>query len=190
MLSAEYARARLSYCPMSGRLFWKRRDDARPQWNSRLAGKVAGTNIGNGYLGIKIDGKRHLAHRLAWLIVTGEMPNNEMDHVNGDRADNRIGNLRIATRGQNQRNRSVQKNNAIGVKGVRCVGGRFVAECMVNRQSHHIGTYSTVEEAADAYNKFAAVAHGMFHRASVVPACPVQRGSRAQRFWAVDLKDV
>lgn len=161
MITAEYARERLAYCALSGTLRWRRRDDVVPQWNTRYAGTNAGTFDGKKYLSVRLDGRRYQAHRLAWLIFHGETPE-EVDHVNNDGTDNRIANLRAATRRQNMWNRSVRRDSVHGVKGVTQNGKRFSAKCYVDGRDHYLGTFDTAEEAGAAYRQFAEQAHGQF----------------------------
>lgn len=119
-ISQEYLKSRLSYDPLTGIFVWLPRADA-PQWTGKWAGKVAGTvkTKGNGYrnIHIAISGKIYRAHRLAWLYATGEYPPDQIDHKNRDATDNRWENLRDS-RGMNQRNKSMQRNNKSGVTGV------------------------------------------------------------------------
>lgn len=86
--------------------------------SNRFIGKQAGTLQKRGYSTIGIDGKRYYAHRLAWLYKNGELPSNEIDHINGVKSDNRIDNLRLATRSQNASNRPIQSNNTSGHIGI------------------------------------------------------------------------
>lgn len=79
---------------------------------------VAGALQHDGYRRIRIHRKTYPAHWIAWLYVYGEFPKNEMDHINHIKDDNRISNLRSVTRGENQKNRSLAKNNTSGVAGV------------------------------------------------------------------------
>ena len=81
------------------------------------AGSVAGTLHHRGYLDIKIDRKKHRAHRLAWLYMTGEWPD-VTDHINGNKIDNRIKNLRSTTQEQNAKNTKVRSNTRFGILGV------------------------------------------------------------------------
>ncbi|MCK9994454.1 MAG: hypothetical protein Dbin4_02974, partial [Alphaproteobacteria bacterium] len=103
MKMAELTQSRLKellhYDPDTG-VFTRR---VQTSSNARV-GDVAGCLHPEGYRHIQIDGKRYAAHRLAWLYMTGEWPTNQLDHLNGVRDDNRWGNLREATHGQNQQN--------------------------------------------------------------------------------------
>ena len=82
------------------------------------AGSVAGGQDGKGYTRFSVDGKSYLAHRLAWLYVNGAFPIDQIDHLNHDRLDNRIANLRCVTHKENGKNQSLCKNNSSGVTGV------------------------------------------------------------------------
>jgi len=130
------------------------------------AGSLSGS--GTGYLMIWVDGHPYLAHRLAWLYVHGRWPKKFVDHVNLSGIDNRIDNLREATREENQRNRKAGKNNVSGFKGVSWNKRhqRWRAKCSVNGKQVEIGTFRTPEAAATAYKEFAVKHHGEFFRTS------------------------
>lgn len=102
----------LVYNPYSGVFTW------RVSKGRSKRGVSAGTVSSGGYVQIKLDGKRYLAHRLAWLYMTGSWPEPEIDHINRVRNDNRFHNLREATKQQNQTNKGLQKNNTSGFIGV------------------------------------------------------------------------
>lgn len=87
-------------------------------WNARFSGKPAFTSVCNGYLSAEIWGRRYLAHRVIWAFAHGDWPQ-MLDHINGDRRDNRIGNLRVATYSDNAKNMRATKRNTSGVVGVR-----------------------------------------------------------------------
>jgi hypothetical protein len=106
-----------------------------------------------GYVYISLAPRRYIAHRLAWLYVHGYMPSNDLDHINGDRADNRIANLRECTRAENMQNYKKPRTNTSGFIGVhwRAKDNRWTAVINSGRKAHHLGLFSTPEEAASAY---------------------------------------
>lgn len=120
----------------------------------RLAGSAEGCRHVDGYWTITINTRHHLAHRLAFLYMEGYMPP-EVDHVNGDRADNRWCNLRIATRAHNMQNLGGPKrsNKTTGLLGCHLIKhtGKYAAQITVNRKVRHLGSFITPEEAHAAY---------------------------------------
>lgn len=115
----EYLRQRLRYEPETGKLYWRAHHEMPKHWNSRYAGTEAFTTKDvHGYHRGKIAGKSVLAHRLIWAMQTGFWPLAELDHINGRCADNRMENMREASRTDNNRNRAKPKSNTSGVVGV------------------------------------------------------------------------
>lgn len=112
----------------------------------RKAGDLAGSTNVSGYLTIRVDGVLYLAHRLAWLYMTGEWPEALIDHINRARSDNRWVNLRTATHKVNANNRV---NNA-GNGGVYKDRGRFRAIRWVENRQVHMGCFGSIEEAKAA----------------------------------------
>lgn len=158
----------------SGALTWKRRPRwhfattlAHAAWLGRHAGKPAGHICELGYLMVQIKApglttRPWLGHRLLWAMKHGNLPEN-IDHANGDRADNRMANLRAATDAQN--NRNTPKRRA-GLKGVSVNdSGRFSAAIGAGGRRYRIGTFGTEQEAHDAYVSAAKRLHGEFARA-------------------------
>jgi len=144
------------YDPDTGVFTWRKKPGKKIMVGSRL-----GTTMKNGYRKCSIAGKQYTLHRLAILYVTGEWPPHDVDHINGDRADNRIKNLRCVTRSSNMENqRSARRNNATGHLGVVPVGSKFVSKIQVRGKSHWIGTFETPEEAHEAYLKVKRDLHG------------------------------
>lgn len=117
------------------------------------AGTVAGTAKRSGYVMIGVDGKLYYAHRLAWLYTTGEWPKHQIDHINCNKSDNRIANLREATKAQNMQNRkAARKDSTTGELGVmRRRQGGFTAAIVVGGKNHYLGFFSTAEEAHAAH---------------------------------------
>ncbi|WP_395444039.1 HNH endonuclease signature motif containing protein [Caulobacter sp. UC70_42] len=107
-----------------------------------------------------------MAHRLAWLLTHGEWPEHEIDHINGDRSDNRLVNLRPATRQQNMINRRMHKSNKLGVKGVTQVKDRYRAQLWFNGEFVLNRTFATIEEASAAYQAKAQEVFGEWNRAA------------------------
>src|SRR4051794_11442946 len=104
--TADEVRALLTYCPVTGELRWRARpgqDRDTRRWNTTWAGKITGSPDAMGYRRIKILGRFYYAHRLAWLIATGEWPSWELEHVDADPRNNKWLNLRLASRGQSIR---------------------------------------------------------------------------------------
>jgi hypothetical protein len=148
----------LHYDPKTGVFRW-----ASPRPKVRV-GEVAGGISPAGYLQIYIDRYRYFAHRLAWLYVAGEWPKYEIDHINGNKSDNRFCNLRHATKSDNGRNRALYKNNSSGFKGGRwdTARGKWRAEIRVNGQRIHLGRFANPIHAAVAYRQAALKFHGKF----------------------------
>lgn len=120
--------------------------------NKGSVGNVTG-NIGDeGYVVINFRGKKKKAHRLAWLYMTGDWPEKDVDHMNGDRADNRWVNLRAADDSINAQNqRGPSSNNKSGYLGVSQVGNRFKAIIRSEGKLLYLGLYKTAVEAHEAY---------------------------------------
>lgn len=146
-LTAERLRELLNYDPETGVFTWRvsRRATARP-------GSVAGTITPKGYRAIWI-GANYRAHRLAWLYVYGVWPTHEIDHIDGNRANNAIANLRDVTRSVNHENlRRARSDSAHGFLGVSPFKGKWwKARITVNGKWQHLGTFKTPEEAHAAY---------------------------------------
>lgn len=125
---------------------------------SRRPGRFDMRKVGcvapNGYLVIRVDGILYLAHRLAWLHVHGEWPESEIDHVDGCRLNNRLANLRLASRKKNSENiRKARTNNKLGILGVCVYRGKFSASITQNGKHIFLGYHDTKEGAHDAYLK-------------------------------------
>jgi hypothetical protein len=124
----------------------------RKSGRGRLAGQSGGTLNDDGYVRIMVAGRRYGAHRLAWLVTYGEWPKGEIDHINGNRADNRIANLRDVSHSQNQRNlHRPRSDNRTGVLGVswHAQTGKWRARL----NDRHLGLYASAEEAGAAYQQ-------------------------------------
>ena len=137
------------------------------------AGDLAGSNHGGGYLIVRVAGRRILAHRAAWALHYGAWPASEVDHIDGDGSNNRICNLRLATRSQNCTNTKAKRWKAVPLKGVcesaRVNGRKYRATIFVNGRYESLGTFETPSEAHAAYVEAAKMAFGDFANAGVVP---------------------
>ena len=145
-LTQERLKKLLDYDPETGEFTWIK----PPKNRSYLLGTVAGSKFSVGYIYIKIDTHSYRAHRLAWLYMYGAWPNSILDHINGNKTDNRISNLRVVTITSNNLNiAKANKQNKLKVRGVTKFRNKF----RVKVRNNHIGCFDTIEEAAAAYEK-------------------------------------
>lgn len=167
MLTAERLRELLHYDPDTG--VFIRRVQSSPRIKvGDVAGDVRQVRRDGFYRRISVENRRYAAHRLAWLYVHGEWPPDgfDIDHIDGDGRNNRITNLRLATRSQNGANRRLQVNNASGMKGVSFYRKtkKWKAQISVRGHVKSIGYFKTIEEAAAAYRAAASEHFGEFRR--------------------------
>jgi hypothetical protein len=157
----------IRYSAQSGKI--RRAEDVRG--GKRSAGVIvakkgdeAGTVNAFGYVVLKINGMAFPAHRIAWAYTFGEWPDHEIDHVNGDKADNRMDNLRLAARSENCQNAAIRSDNTSGYKGVtfRKSSGKWIAQIAINGKRLHLGCFPSAEDAAHAYDAAARQYHGKF----------------------------
>lgn len=156
---AEVLRKLLRYDPETGLLTWLPRPvesfksrRAFAIWERRFVGKLALNSLmANGYRHGAINYETFLAHRVIWKLVTGVEPE-EIDHINGDRSDNRWLNIRNGSRNDNMRNRGISSNNTSGVMGVMWQPGfaRWEAFIDANGKRKYIGRYRHIEDAIAA----------------------------------------
>ena len=146
-LTAEYLRSILRYDPATG-IFTRK---VRTSRNVKV-GDIVGSQNGDGYLLISVRSRRHKAHRLAWLYVYGAWPEDQIDHINRNRSDNRISNLREATNKQNMQNASKRSDNTSGHPGVSWYKqkSKWQAKITHNQKKIHLGSFTTMEEALSA----------------------------------------
>lgn len=144
----------LDYCPETGLFTWVV-DAAK----NVKAGKIAGCIQSHGYIYIALKKKRYSAHRLAWFFCYGKWPTKHIDHINGNKTDNRIENLREATTSENGQNRAANKNTKTGFKGVTAHNKKFRAEITHQGKTHYLGVFMTAKEASEAYKKAAKQLH-------------------------------
>jgi len=160
IITQEYLKSILNYNPETGMFTWKLRKAKRNHF-----GDEAGY-LKEGYRYVEINGKPFALHRLAFLYMNGEMPENLVDHINGVKNDNRWVNLRNATNQQNTINVKLNANNK---SGVRCVSyfkpmKKWILRCTVNKKRHFIGYFDDLDLARIAYEQFAKKHHGEFYR--------------------------
>jgi hypothetical protein len=138
----------LRYDPQSGEFTWRDRRANRVKIGAR-----AGSIDFKGYRTIKVQGRNYKAHRLAWLHMTGEWPH-EIDHRNGEKADNRWSNLRLSNQSLNRQNmRRAYKNNQSGYLGVHVKGNKFQAKIKVNGVERSLGYFASATACHNAYLK-------------------------------------
>ena len=139
-------RERESYDPKTG-LF-----RALKSSGSLSSGKICGYVASGGYVRMYFDRKYVFAHRLAWFCVYGKFPKGEIDHINGDCADNRICNLRDVSHAKNMKNRKIQKNNKSGTSGIHYCKGleSWRARIKVNGAFISLGYFKDLNDAVAA----------------------------------------
>lgn len=155
-ITADWLRERLYYNPDTGYFTWIITAPGIKY------GRRAGYKDTIGYWRLKLKQIDFYAHRIAWLIQTGEWPKEQIDHRDGDRANNKWKNLRAASHRENTINKKA--TNSIGLKGVRKFGERFIASICPNRKPIYLGIFNTAEEAHNAYVEAAKELYGEFAR--------------------------
>jgi hypothetical protein len=140
----------LSYDHETGLFTW------RVSKGTAKKGSIAGYKHLDGYIQIMIDNKNYLAHRLAWIYVYGSLPEKDLDHINEIKDNNRICNLRLATRQENNHNISKPRiHNISGFRGVcwcKCAK-KWKSQIGINGKKKYLGIFNTAEEAYEAYLK-------------------------------------
>jgi hypothetical protein len=155
----ETLRELMSYDPETGKLYWRFRDRSYfpddgtwKMWNTQFADKEAFTSkADNGYYRGAVLGHHDKTHRVGWAIHYGKWPDSHMDHVNGDRSDNRLCNLRVVTPAENCRNMRRSSSNTSGVPGVHWNGKikKWVAAVKdADGNQIHLGCFTALQDAA------------------------------------------
>lgn len=173
----------LEYDSIEGTLIWLPRprsmfgsDRIWRGWNSKFAGKAAGNK--KKFPGtdrpmnwhVSIHWVKHCAHRVIWEMVNGPIPDgHEIDHIDGNPWNNKLNNLRLATRSQNCFNKSVGGNCKVRARGVRLENGRYSVRVTANRKTIYAGSFLLIEDAVGARNEAARKIHGEYFKPSVVP---------------------
>lgn len=161
-----YVQAVLRYDPETGKMFWNERpaamfadtgpggrNAAAQSWNKRFAGTEALTvPHANGYLSGTLFGRKVLAHRAAWVIHHGEWPKDQIDHINGDRTDNRIANLRDVDASMNMLNTKTRVDCSSGYQGVTWCqrDRRWIVQVAGFSRTGRVGMFKTLPEAVHA----------------------------------------
>lgn len=132
----------------------------------KFRGRRAGFVSGHGHIQISIDNRLYLAHRLAWLYVCGKWPPAGIDHIDNNKQNNAISNLRLATQSQNGANRCAPKTNRSGFKGVHWSNHtrKWRAQITVRGRGQNLGDFETPEEAHLAYVEAAKSSFGEYSR--------------------------
>ncbi len=158
--SKEALLERFAYDPESGVFTWK----ITPPHTRVKPGDIAGTTDASGYRRLNVGHEPVLAHRVAWLFVHGRWPEKYIDHANGNRADNRIANLRECDARLNQANKGLMCSNTSGVKGVYWDRDRkrWRAAIRAFGKKVSLGSFTSKEAAAAVYRQKAIELHGEF----------------------------
>ena len=145
-MTQEKLKQLLHYNPDNGSITWKTTRNGRVK-----IGQEAGTLHPSGYIYIRINNNGHAAHRVAWLYIHGNIPE-YIDHINHNRSDNKLANLRIATKQDNARNRTISTTNIHGCFGIYFESdrGKWTARITAEGKHKRIGRYKTKEEAIQA----------------------------------------
>ena len=167
-LTQERLKEVFDYIVDTGELRWRVSRDSGFRKGAIKAGTLSGCVCkSTGYLIIDYNKRKYKAHRLVWIYVNGVIPDGLLiDHVDGDKTNNRVSNLRLCTPQDNVRNTGIRKDNTSGYKGVSwsVQKQRWVAQTSVNGKKQHLGYYLTEEKAVSAYEKFCLETHGEFYR--------------------------
>lgn len=150
VLTLERVRELLLYNQETGQFTW------RVSRGGAKAGDLAGPagSARRGYLRVHIDGRSYTLHRVVWLYVKGEVPAGEIDHIDGDKLNNRIANLRVVDRTKNQQNlRGAHKDNGTGFLGVSFnkKNRSFTAHITLNGSPRYLGSFKSPQEAHNVY---------------------------------------
>lgn len=140
-----------------GYLYWRNRSGTRGR-----VGTVAGKLRKDGYFDVGLKGKYYLIHRIVFALHFGFLPK-MIDHINRDRSDNRVENLREIEYSSNNWNSGISSSNTTGVKGIRITRtGKFEARLAVKGKTIQVGTFSTLDEATSELKKVREKEHGEY----------------------------
>lgn len=155
----------VSYDSETGVFVWKLDARRGSRRKGERAGRIPSSHLN--YVTMRLDGRNQFAHRLAWLFMTGGFPRGEVDHINGDRHDNRWANLRLATRNQNSHNARRRADNSSGYKGVSYVPRlrKYEAYIAEGKRRLSLGCFEDPRVAHAVRNWAAELLHGDYARA-------------------------
>lgn len=159
-LTADKLRELMLYDPENGTFKWKAKRNGVRRYT------IPGRLSANGYWRIRVNHENHLSHRLAWLYMTGQWPKYWIDHIDGNKLNNKFSNLRECTPSQNHQNKKTMSNNKTALKGswFDKANKKYKAAISINGIQITIGYFNTVEEAHNAYCKAAKELYGSFAR--------------------------
>jgi hypothetical protein len=154
-MTQDELKQRLHYDPETG-IFTR----IQCRYPSKIGTRI-GSKLPNGYRYIELDGGKYLEHRLVWLYVHGSFPEIQIDHIDRDKTNNKLSNLREATISQNQWNRPMNRNNTSGYTGVyfNKQSGKWQAYIRVNNKQKHLGSFANPELAHEAQKRAKAELH-------------------------------
>ncbi len=160
MITAERLREVVTYDPETGIFRWTSAASSTKVRAGDVAGYVCSTL---GYVMMGVDGASYRAHRLAWLSFYGAWPVGQIDHINGNKIDNRMANLRDVPASINRQNQhNPMRGNSIGILGVRRSGMKFETSICVEGKGVWLGTFESAEEAQSEYFKAKRIYHPGF----------------------------
>lgn len=146
-LTQERLKQLIHYNHLTGVMTWLNNKEVAPA----VRGKVVTNKTNHGYGRIGIDKHVYLQHRIAWLYHYGEWPKQVVDHIDGNKQNNMISNLRDIDFKSNVRNQRLNKNNKLGLMGVVARGKKFAANIYVDRKPIYLGLFETAQDARQAY---------------------------------------
>lgn len=161
-LTKEFLEERIDYNPVLGSMVWKPlKGDDPSGFNKRLAGKSVGSKTVSGHIKVEIAGVQTYAHRIAFFLQYNYWPV-EVDHKDQDPSNNKIDNLRECSRSQNMYNKSVPKNNVLGIKNIRVTKSGSYRVTIRKKPNRYSRTFKTLEEALDWRDSLLLKLHGDF----------------------------
>jgi hypothetical protein len=162
LITIDQLKTFLHYDQATGLFTWRVN---RPGGKGRI-GVVAGTKNKNGYIQISVAMRLYMAHRLAWLYMTGEWPKGQIDHIDMNKTNNKFDNLRVASMAQNQANTRVRKSNKSGFKGVYLdkKTNKWISRIRIPGHRILLGYFDTASAAGAAYAEVAKSHFGEFSR--------------------------